>query len=143
MREQTDPRQIALFPELSKHSSIPSITTLPAFDNALSNLIKISDLGAFIQLSIGGLERGYTINLQELDIPKDFIKSGTSTIPFSARLFPNDIRNRLKKISYEVKSFFNVHNSFKTSFGYFLILVSFKNIFPSLTTLISSTMLSI
>ena len=57
MQEQTDPGQIALFPELSKHASIPSITTLPAFDKALSNLIKISDMGAVIELKIGGLER--------------------------------------------------------------------------------------
>ena len=64
MQEQTDPRQIALFPELSKHASIPSITTLPAFDKALSNLIKISDMGAFIELKIGGLERLYTLNIK-------------------------------------------------------------------------------
>ena len=120
MREQTDPRQIILFPELSKHSLIPSITTLPAFDKALNNLIKISDLGAFIQLTISGIERGYTVNLQEMDIPSDFIKPGISSIPLSARLFPNDIKNKLKKISYDVKSFFNAHNSFNTSFGYFL-----------------------
>ena len=120
MQEQTDPRQIALFPELSKHASIPSITTLPAFDKALSNLIKISDMGAFIELKIGGLERLYTLNIQELDIPLDFIKKDISTIPFSIHLFPNDFRNELKKKSYEVKSFFTAPNSFRTSFGYFL-----------------------
>jgi len=120
MQEQIDPRQIALFPELSKNASIPSITTLPAFDKALSNLIKISDMGTFIELKIGGLERLYTLNIQELDIPPDFIKKDISTIPFSIHLFPNDFRNELKKKSYEVKSFFNVHNSFRTSFGYFL-----------------------
>lgn len=120
MQEQSDPKQIALFPELSKHTSIPSITTLPAFDKALSNLIKISDMGAFIELTIGGLERLYTINIQELDIPTDFIKKDISTIPFSIHLFPADFRNELKKKSYEVKSFFTSRNSFRTSFGYFL-----------------------
>ena len=120
MQEQTDPRQIALFPELSKHASIPSITTLPAFDKALSNLIKISDMGAFIELKIGGLERLYTLNIQELDIPTDFIKHDISIIPFSIHLFPADFRNELKKKSYEVKSFFTAPNSFRTSFGYFL-----------------------
>jgi len=120
MQEQSDPKQIALFPELSKHTSIPSITTLPAFDKALSNLIKISDMGAFIELTISGLERLYTINIQELDIPADFIKKDISTIPFSSHLFPTEFRNELKKKSYEVKSFFVSANSFRTSFGYFL-----------------------
>jgi len=121
MPEQIDPRQIALFPELSKNAAIPSITTLPAFDKALSNLIKISNMGAFIELKIGGLERLYTLNIQELDIPPDFIKNDISTIPFSIHLFPTKFRNELKKKSYEVKSFFNTRNSFKTSFGYFLL----------------------
>lgn len=120
MQEQTNPRQIALFPELSKHAGIPSITTLPAFDRALSNLIKISDLGAFIELKISGLEKLYSIKIQELDIPSDFLKTDISTIPFSSHLFPNDFRNELKKKSYEVKSFFTAPNSFRTSFGYFL-----------------------
>ncbi|NHZ84723.1 MAG: hypothetical protein GWP19_02450 [Planctomycetia bacterium] len=120
MQEQSDPRQIALFPELSKHATIPSITTLPAFDKALNNLIKISDMGAFIELTISGLERLYTINIQELDIPADFIKNDIPTIPFSTHLFPADFRNDLKKKSYEVKSFFTSRNSFRTSFGYFL-----------------------
>ncbi len=126
MLEQSDPRQIALFPELSKHATIPSITTLPAFDKALANLIKISDLGAFIELKISGLERSYSINIQELDIPEDFVKNNISTIPFSKHLFPTDYRNKLKKRSYEVKSFFNVHNSFKTSFGFFLFRSHFS-----------------
>ncbi len=126
MPEQSDPRQIALFPEISKHAAIPSITTLPAFDKALNNLIKISNLGAFIELKISGLERIYTINIQELDIPKDFLKKDIPTIPFSVHLFPNDFRNELKKKSYEVKSFFNARNSFKTSFGYFLFRSHFS-----------------
>ena len=126
MQEQSDPNQIALFPEISKHAEIPSITTLPAFDKALNNLIKISNLGAFIELRIGGLDRIYTINIQELDIPSDFIKKDIATIPFSAHLFPNDFRNILKKKSYEVKSFFNARNSFKTAFGYFLFRSHFS-----------------
>ncbi len=120
MSDKTDPRQIALFPELSKNAAIPSITTLPAFDKALNNLIKISDMGAFIELKISGLERVYSINLQELDIPEDFIKKDISSITFSINLFPSNFQNNLKKKSYEVKSFFNVHNSFRTSFGFFL-----------------------
>jgi len=126
MQDNSDPRQIALFPELSKHATIPSITTLPAFDKALSNLIKISDMGAFIELTIAGLERVYTLNIQELDIPQDFLKKDISMIPFSIHLFPSELRNELKKKSYEVKSFFNSHNSFKTSFGFFLFRSHFS-----------------
>jgi len=126
MQEQSDPNQIALFPEISTHAEIPSITTLPAFDKALNNLIKISNLGAFIELRISGLDRVYTINIQELDIPSDFLNKDVPTIPFSAHLFPNDFRNELKKKSYEVKSFFNARNSFKTSFGYFLFRSHFS-----------------
>jgi hypothetical protein len=126
MQEPTDPRQIALFPELSKHAAIPSITTLPAFDKALSNLIRISDMGAFIQLSISGMDRSYSLNIQELDVPQDFFKKGISTIPFSIHLFPTDFRNELKKKSYEVKSFFNSRNSFNTSFGFFLFRSHFS-----------------
>lgn len=120
MQEQSDPRQIALFPELSKHATIPSITTLPAFDKALSNLIKISDMGAFIELTISGMDKSYTLNIQEFDIQQDFLKKNISTVPFSIHLFPSELKNELKKKSYEVKSFFNTRNSFKTSFGYFL-----------------------
>lgn len=126
MQVQSDPRQIALFPELSKQASIPSITTLPAFDKALNNLIKISDMGAFIELTIGGLDRLYTINIQELDIPQDFLKNDISTIPFSIHLFSAEFRNKLKKKSYEVKAFFNIQNSFKTSFGFFLFRSHFS-----------------
>jgi len=55
MREQLDPRQLPLFPELSKNADVASITTLPAFEKALNNLINMSDLGAFIQLNVSGL----------------------------------------------------------------------------------------
>jgi pterin-4a-carbinolamine dehydratase len=120
MREPQDPRQLPLFPELSEHASIPSITTLPEFDRALNNLIKMSDLGAFIQLNIQGLEKVYTLNLAELDIPADFLRGDTPPSPVTIHLFPSEIRNQLKKFVYEIKSFFNNKNSFRTSFGYFL-----------------------
>jgi len=119
MREP-DPRQIALFPELSEDASIPSITSLPEFDRALNALIKMSDLGAFIQLNIQGIDRSYTLNVNELNIPTDFLKTETFATPLSVYLFPLEIRNHLKKLSYEIKSFFNSKNSFRTSFGYFL-----------------------
>ncbi len=120
MKEQLDPRQLTLYPELSNEPLAPSITTLPEFDRALNNLIKMSDIGAFIQLNIHGIERQYTLNLLDYDIPKDFLNekyiNGSVTIP----LFPVEIVQKLKKVSYEIKSFFNAKNSFRTSFGYFL-----------------------
>ena len=119
IKDMLDPCQLPLFPELSKESDIASITSLPEFDKALSNLIKISDLGAFIQLNISGLERGYSLNINEMVIPNDFLKDG-SPRSASHHLFPDKIRNQLKKYTYEVKSFFNSKNSFHTDYGYFL-----------------------
>jgi hypothetical protein len=118
-KELSDPRQLLLFPELSRESNIDSITTLPDFDKALNNLIKISDLGAFIQLNISGLERGYSLKINEMVIPNDFIKDGAPRV-IHFQLFPDEIRNQLKKYSYEIKSFFNSKNSFHTEYGYFL-----------------------
>ncbi len=126
MREQRDPRQLPLFPELSEHVSIPSITTLPEFDRALNNLIKMSDLGAFLQINVQGLEKLYTINVPELNIPNDFLKSDVQLSPVTIHLFPAEIRNQLKKFTYEIKSFFNPKNSFRTSFGYFLFRPHFS-----------------
>ena len=96
IKDMPDPRQLPLFPELSKESDIASITSLPEFDKALSNLIKISDLGAFIQLNISGLERGYSLNINEMVIPNDFLKDG-SPRSVSYHLFPDKMRNQLKK----------------------------------------------
>jgi hypothetical protein len=42
-RDPNDPRQLSLFGELPR-SSNPSIATFPEFDQALNNLIKLSDL---------------------------------------------------------------------------------------------------
>ena len=55
-RDPNDPRQLSLFGELPQ-SSNPSIATFPEFDQALNNLIKLSDLEAFIELNIQGFER--------------------------------------------------------------------------------------
>lgn len=121
MQDSTNPRQLILFPEISEHSSLPSITTLPEFDHALNNLIRISDLGAFIQLNIQGLDKVYSINLRDLSIPPDFLSEKPDSLtPLTIYLFPDDIRKQMKKFTYEIKSFFNPNNSFKTSFGYFL-----------------------
>jgi hypothetical protein len=70
--ELEDPGQLPLFPELSTGQNIPSLATLPEFGKALQNLIRMSDLGAFIELNIQGVDKLYTINLHDLDIPQDF-----------------------------------------------------------------------
>lgn len=127
MFPKEDPAQLSFFPELPQSSTIPSIATVPEFDRALSNLIKMSDLGAFIQLNIQGLEKGYSLNLTELPIPADFLNLPPDYSPLSVHLFPPQLRNRIKKLTYEVKAFFNPHNSFHTSFGYFLFRSHFKD----------------
>lgn len=126
MREPTDPNQMPLFPELSRNADIPSITTLPQFDRALGNLIRMSDLGAFIQLNVTGMDKLYTLNIKEQNIPGDFIKSDAPSASRTFYLFPGEVRNRLKKFSYDIKSFFTANNSFRTSFGYFLFRSHFS-----------------
>ena len=125
-RDPNDPRQLSLFGELPQ-SSNPSIATFPEFDQALNNLIKLSDLGAFIELNIQGFEKGYTLKLSEAIIPKDFLKLPDNYSPITVQLFSHDLRNEIKKLTYEIKSFFTQRNSFKTSFGYFLFRSDFSN----------------
>ena len=126
MSPKHNPSQLSIFPELSENLSTPSIATIPEFDNALGNLIKMSDLGAFIQINILGIEKVYSLNLYELKIPQDFLRNDSALAPLTVHLFPQQVRNELKKLTYEVKAFFNRGNSFKTSFGYFL----FRSHFP-------------
>ena len=96
--DSNDPRQLSLFGEL-RHSSNPSIATFPEFDQALNNLIKLSDLGAFIEINIQGFEKGYTLNLSESIIPKDFLKLPKNYSPITVQLFSHDLRNELKKLT--------------------------------------------
>ena len=126
MSPKRNPSQLSIFPEISGDMASPSIATIPEFDKALGNLIKMSDLGAFIQINIQGVEKGYSLNLKEMKIPPDFMRGTKNPSPLSVHLFPQYIRNEIKKLTYEVKAFFNRGNSFKTSFGYFL----FRSHFP-------------
>ncbi len=125
MSAKYNPSQLSIFPELSRDVFEPSIATIPKFDRALGNLIKMSDLGAFIQINIQGIEKVYTLNLDELHIPSDFIKDNLT--PRTVHLFPQVVHNEMKKLTYEVKAFFNRGNSFKTSFGYFLFRSHFRS----------------
>lgn len=125
MDERDDPGQLPLFPELSTGQSLPSLATLPEFGRALQNLIRMSDLGAFIELNIQGLDKLYTVNLRDLEIPEDFLKDMKGYTPLSVKLFSKDVRNEIHKFTYDIKSFFNAKNSFKTSFGYFLFRTHF------------------
>ena len=119
--------QLALFPELFKTPTIPSISTLPEFDLAIDNLIKLSDLGAFISVNVQGVEKSYSIHLSELEISSDFLKDGEiNNISPVYHLFPAEIRHRLRRFTYDVKNFFNQQNSLKTPFGYFLYRPHFR-----------------
>ena len=97
-RDSNDPRQLSLFGEIPS-SSNPSIATFPEFDQALNNLIKLSDLGAFIEINIQGFEKSYTLNLSESIIPKDFLKIPKNYSPITVQLFSHDLRNELKKLT--------------------------------------------
>lgn len=126
MADRRDDRQLSMFPEVPGTGSIPSISTMPAFEKALGNLIKMSDLGAFIQLNIQGLEKSFSLNLKDYTIPDDFIKLPSNYSPLNVHLFPQQLRNRIKKEVYDIKAFFTRGNSFKTSFGYFLFRSHFN-----------------
>ncbi|MDP7166080.1 MAG: hypothetical protein QF667_04600, partial [Candidatus Marinimicrobia bacterium] len=83
MSPKHNPSQLSIFPELSENLSTPSIATIPEFDNALGNLIKMSDLGAFIQINILGIEKVYSLNLYELKIPQDFLRNDSALAPLT------------------------------------------------------------
>lgn len=127
MVKQEGLRQLVLFPELVSKPSLPSISTLPEFDRALDNLLKMSDLGAFISINVHGVDKSYSIHTSELEIPLEFLKDEkVNHISDTIHLFPDDVRQHLRKLTYEVKSFFNRKNSFKTPFGYFLYRPYFR-----------------
>ncbi|MFQ6676119.1 MAG: hypothetical protein ACE5LH_07210 [Fidelibacterota bacterium] len=119
--------QLSFFPDLFQSPSLPSITTLPQFDKALDNLIKMSDLGAFITITVHGVEKSYSVHSRELEIPDDFIlDEKVDTVSDTFHLFPEQIRTHLRNRAYDVKSFFNRKNSFKTPFGFFLYRPYFR-----------------
>lgn len=119
--------QLSFFPDLFKSPSLPSISTLPQFDKALDNLIKMSDLGAFISITVHGVEKSFSVHPRELEIPDDFILDDRiDSVSDTYHLFPEEIRHHLRKRAYDVKSFFNTKNSFKTPFGFFLFRPYFR-----------------
>ncbi len=115
-----DPKQGVLFPDQHIDEDLPSIKTLPDFDLALENYIKLSDFGAFVQLNFKGIEKSYSLNTKELKIKNIFLKQDYSNNSPVFSLFPQDIVNHLNRIKYETRSFFNEQNSIKTQFGFFL-----------------------
>ena len=119
--------QLALFPELIDSPELPSISTLPEFDRALHNLIKMSDLGAFISITVHGLDKSFSVHARELEIPEDFLLDGRSDATSQQiHLFPKSLRHQVRRLSYDVKRFFNKENSFRTPFGYFLFRPYFR-----------------
>lgn len=120
-----DPNQTVLFPELFEELSIPPITSLPDFDNALENLVRIADFGAFIQLNFQGIDKSYSLSLNELRIPNKYLVKNPEPISPIFHLFPGSVMHNINRMKYELRSFFNRNNSIKTPFGYFL----FRNYF--------------
>jgi len=120
-----NPKQTVLFPDLFQDANLPSITTLPEFDRALSNFIQLADFGAFIDLSLSGIDKSFSLQLHEMRIPRRFLARGSNISSPVFHLFPQSIRNELKRFSYEVRAFFGPANSIKTPVGYFL----FRNFF--------------
>ena len=119
--------QLALFPELIDSPELPSISTLPEFDRALHNLIKMSDLGAFISITVHGLDKSFSVHARELEIPEDFLLDGRGDAASQQiHLFPVSLRHQVRRLSYDVKRFFNKENSFRTPFGYFLFRPYFR-----------------
>lgn len=119
--------QLSLFPELSPGPSLPSISTLPEFDKSLDNLIKMSDLGAFVTITVHGVEKSYSVHTTELEIPEDFLlDDSVDSVSPTFHLFPEEVRIHLRKTVYDVKSFFTTKNSFKTPFGYFIFRPYFR-----------------
>jgi len=127
MTDSFTSNQLALFPELFRIPTIPSISTLPEFDRAMDNLIKMSDLGAFVSVNIHGVDKSYSVHIFELEIPNDFLKNGSDNLVSPVyHLFPKEIRHQLRRLTYDIKNFFNRQNSFKTPFGYFLFRPYFR-----------------
>lgn len=116
-----NPNQIVLFPDLFNEVEPPPITSLPDFDRALDNFIKLSDFGAFIHLSFHGIEKSYSLNLNELKIRRKYLNKITNISSPVHHLLPDDIHNKLMRFKYEALSFFSQKNSLKTSIGYFLL----------------------
>ena len=62
----------------------------------------------------------YTLDLQELDIPENFLKSDHSPTSMNISLFSKEIRENLQRFSDEATSFFTDKKSFPTPSGFFL-----------------------
>jgi hypothetical protein len=120
-----NPNQIVLFPDLFDDQVLPSITTLPDFDHALENFVRMADFGTFIQLSMHGIDKSYSLNLNELKLPALYLIEKPLYNSPIYHLFPLQIRKYLNHFKYEVKAFFTPQNSIKTAIGYFL----FRNYF--------------
>lgn len=115
-----NPNQISLFPELFEDVYLPSITTLPDFDNALENFIQLSDFGALIDLNFHGIDKSYSLRLDEIQIPEKYLKLQTESVSPVFNLFPAETRNQINRMKYDVRSFFVKNNHLKTPYGYFL-----------------------
>ncbi|MDO9548914.1 MAG: hypothetical protein Q7J65_08140 [Candidatus Marinimicrobia bacterium] len=120
MMDTINIKQTVLFPDLMADMDLPSITTLPEYDKALQNFIKMSDYGAFIDLNVSGIEKSFSFSLNELQIPRRYRQTRQDSSSPVFHLFPATIRNHINRLKYDARSFFNRTNSVKTLYGHFL-----------------------
>lgn len=124
--EILNPKQTVLFPDLISDVDLPSISTLPEYDKAIQNFIKLSDFGAFVELNVTGIEKSFSFSLNELHVPRRYRQSRRDMSSPVFHLFPASVRNHLNRLKYDARSFFNRTNSIKTTFGYFLLRQYFQ-----------------
>ena len=128
--------QLALFPELIDSPELPSISTLPEFDRALHNLIKMSDLGAFISITVHGLDKSFSVHARELEIPEDFLLDGRGDAASQQiHLFPESLRHQVRRLSYDVKRFFKQRKFFSDT----VRLFPFSSLFQDLVKVCQRT----
>lgn len=119
--------QLSLFPDLDQSLALPSLSTLPGFERAVNNLIRLNDLGGFVSISVHGVEKSYSLTVRELALPREFLRADRPANSSPAyHLFPREVRQHLKTLTYDLKSFLTKKNSLRTPFGYFLFRAQFE-----------------
>jgi hypothetical protein len=113
-------RQLSIFPELEQYPSIPSITTHTDFDILVENIIRLSDLGAFVEYHISGMDKSYSLRLRDMKIPAEYFRNPEEDLFLEVALFSQEIIREVARIKYEIRAFFTSKNSLQTSFGPFL-----------------------
>jgi len=121
MRPLFNPSQITLFPDMYEDLYLPPITSHPDFEQELENFVRLADFGALLDLNFHGLEKSYSMKLNEFALPPQNLREDATNSSPTFYLFPLAIRNRLNRFKYDVRAFFNDQNSLRSPSGYFLL----------------------